>query len=503
MAILDRFKAAFKVFTNDSSTLVGPQPWFQEALAALPTSSGRSVSPETAMRASAVLSCIRVISEDVSTLPLRLFVRTRNGSQYAISHPVYQLLYSSPNDDMTSVELREHMVIDSLLYGGFYNLLTIDRNGDITAITPLAASNVIPRRNPTGQLEFLYNPPNVPNGPAQPPITYSSEQIWRGQMLSKYGITGQSITLLAREAIGLALAAEEQGARLFSNASQVTGFLSTPPGVELTKDQRDGIAQGWKDAYGGSGNAMKTALLQNGLTYQKLSLTAQESQFIEARKFQLQEIARLFRVPAVMLGANDKEQTYASAEAFFSSYVRNTLLPWTTRFEQTITRDLLRPSERSYFYAKHNFAALMRADTLQRYQAYGQAIRDGWLSRNEVRELEELSDQQGLDTYLVPLNTGTAGPDGSIVPPPAPEPSPNTTQARVEAILTAAAGRVVRKEGKTKKYDAEFVAEVMAVPLTTAQAYCKRREAGGITDADAVNALVRLAMEATREEPAA
>ncbi|HZR66605.1 MAG TPA: phage portal protein [Terriglobales bacterium] len=487
--MLNRLKAALRAFiaSADTTTLVGPAPWFQESLLALPTASGRLVSPETAMRASAVLACIRILSEDVSTLPLRLFVRTKTGAQYAFSHPVFDLLYSSPNDEMTAVELREHMVIDSLLYGGFYNLLEIDGSGDIRAITPLAASNVIPRRNlDTKKLEFLYNPPNTPNGPAMPPTVYQAEQVWRGQMLSRYGITGQSVCLLAREAIGLALAAEEQGARLFSNGTQVTGFLSTPPGVELTADQRTAIATGWKDAYGGSANSFKTAILQNGLTYQKLSLTAQESQFIEARKFQLQEIARLFRVPAVMLGANDKEQTYASAEAFFSSYVRNTLLPWTTRIEQSITRDLLRPDERSRFYARHNFNSLMRADTLQRYQAYGQAIRDGWLSRNEVRDLEELADQPGLDEFLVPLNTGTQAADGTITAP----------SQKVQAVLTAAAGRIVRREAKSKKFEPEFVAETLALPIETAQAYCTKREAGAITEGDAITSLVKLALEA-------
>jgi HK97 family phage portal protein len=484
MEILERIKSAVQAFRAETpSDLAFPQPWFQQALLAAPTASGRHVTPETALRASAVLACIRILCEDIATLPLRMFVRTRNGSQYALSHPTFELLYSSPNDEMTSVELREHMILDCLLTGGFYNLLRIDGAGDITAIEPLAATNVIPRRDPkSGDLLFDYAPPA--GGPLQ---TFTAEQIWRGQMLSQYGITGRSVSLLAREAIGLALAAEEQGARLFSNGAQVTGFLSTPPGVELTKEQRDDIASGWKAAYGGSSNAMKTALLQQGLTYQKLSLTAQESQFIEARKFQLQEIARIFRIPSILLGANDKESTFASAEAFFSSYVRNTLLPWTVRIEQTITRDLLRPSERSRYYAKHNMAALLRADTYQRFQAYQLGINSGWLSRNEVREMEELNTEPGLDTFMAPLNAGTVGADGSIVNPTAPT-APNTSTG----IVKAAVGRVVRKESKSAKFDAEFVTEVLCIEKATAQDYCTKRASGVIPDSEAEAALLKL-----------
>jgi HK97 family phage portal protein len=484
--LIQRFKNALTGFRAETpSDLAFPQPWFQEALLAAPTASGRHVTPETALRASAVLSCVRILCDDLSTLPLRMFVRTKNGSQYAVSHPVFELLYSSPNDEMTSVELREHMILDCLLTGNFYNLLRIDGAGDITAIEPLAAANVIPRRDPkSGNLLFDYAPPV---GGFQ---TFTAEQIWRGQMLSHYGITGRSVALLAREAIGLALAAEEQGARLFSNGAQVTGFLSTPQGVELTKEQRDDIATSWKAAYGGSSNAMKTALLQQGLTYQKLSLTAQESQFIEARKFQLQEICRIFRIPAILLGANDKESTFASAEAFFDSYVRNTLLPWTVRIEQTITRDLLRPSERSRFYAKHNFASLLRADTAARYAAYSAGINAGWLSRNEVREMEELNTEPGLDTFMAPLNTGTVGPDGKIANPTAP-PIPNTAGG----IVKAAISRVVRKETKSGKYDAEFVTEVLCVEKAVAQDYCAKRASGAIPDSEAEAELLKLVGE--------
>jgi hypothetical protein len=153
---------------------------------------------------------------------------------------------------------------------------------------------------------------------------------------------------------------------------------------------------------------------------------------------------------------------------------------------------LLRPDERSRFYAKHNFSSLMRADTLQRYQAYGQAIRDGWLSRNEVRELEELSDEPGLAAYLVPLNTGSVSDDGTINPPN----NPNHPQAKVQAVITAAAGRIVRRETKSRKFEPEFVAETLALPLETAKAYCTKREAGAITEGDAVSSLVKMVLEA-------
>jgi HK97 family phage portal protein len=483
--IKNRFTAS-----ADISTLSEPSNWLTEALCGVKSASGRSVSTETALRASGVLACIRVLSEDLSTLPLRLYVRTKIGSQYAVSHPLFPLLYSAPNDEMTSVELREHMVIDMLTTGGFYNLLDYNGNGDITAITPMAASCVAARRLPNGRLVFDYNDPN-PLGTA---MTLPPDRVWRGNMLSQYGIVGRSLVLLAREAIGLALAAEEQGARFFSNGAQITGFLQAPPGVDLTTEQRKDIADQWKSAYGGSGNAFKTALLQNGLTYQKLALTPEESQYIETRKYQLEDIARIFRVPGVLLGVdNGKSSTYASASEFFGSYVKHTLLPWVTRIEQTISRDLLVPSERSKYFAKHNMAALLRADTLQRYQAYQLGINSGWMCRADAREQEEMNWVPGLDKFTVPLNTGIVQPDGSVkpaTPPPAPAP-----QSVPDKIVKAAADRVARKEAKSKKFDAEFVVEVMQISPEQAKEYCDGRTNGTITDENAAQTLVQLATE--------
>jgi hypothetical protein len=182
-------------------------------------------------------------------------------------------------------------------------------------------------------------------------------------------------------------------------------------------------------------------------------------------------------------------------------YVQHTILPWCTRIEQTINRDLLLPSERGLFYAKHNLSGLMRADTKTRYDGYHLAINDGWMNRNEARSLEELNQKPGLDTFLVPLNTGTVNKDGTINNPNKQQDAPGDVSptddvaARLRVIAEASVDRIVRKEVKSKKHDPAYTAQVMAISLEAAQQYCADRDAGKISDAEAATALMKIAME--------
>ncbi len=372
----------------------------KDLLGDLRTNSGQRVSQATALRASAVLACIRILMEDISQLPLRLHRAGPRGATLATDHPLYRLLDSSPNHWQTSMELREGMILDMLLFGGSYVEKIITRKG-ITALYPLSASRMSFRDVlPNGVARWTYaQPPNtmaaVPTAPEPHLRVLLEDDLWRCSLMAPAGyLEGRSLILLAREAIGLALAAEEQGARLFSNGLQTGIVVKTQD--NLGPEERGQLKSSFTDAYTGTSNFFKPLLLEGGLDVSKIGLTAQESQYIESRSFQLQEIARIFRIPEVLLGISQgKTSTYASAEQFFNAYVKHTIAPWVRRIEQTISRDLLAPSE-SDLFAKHNLDALLRADLQTRYNAHKTGIESGFLTRNEAR----------LDEPIFALNMG-------------------------------------------------------------------------------------------------
>jgi HK97 family phage portal protein len=368
------------------------------------TFSGQYVTQETAMRASAVLACIRILSEDISQLPLHLYRRGPRGSSLATDHPLYRLLHDAPNAWQTSLELREAMVLDLLLYGQCFVEKQFGRNG-IEALYPLAAGRMMFKDTlADGTLRWQYSDPKGSR-------VLLADDLWRVNLLSAMGsVEGRSLVLLAREAIGLALAAEEQGARLFSNGIQSDLVLNAQG--DLGEDQVQQLKKSLRDAYATSQKAFTPLLLTGDIEAKRIGLTAQESQYIESRSYQLSDIARIFRVPDVLLGvATGKTATFASAEQFFLSYVKHSIQPWVKRIEQTIQRDLIAPSDTG-LYAKHDLDALLRADLQTRYNAHKVGIEAGFLTRNEAREIEDLPALEGLDTPLSPLNMGTGNPTG-------------------------------------------------------------------------------------------
>jgi phage portal protein BeeE len=303
------------------------------------------------------------------------------------------------------MELRESMILDVLCFGQCFTEKVIGPEG-IERLYPLSAGRMT-YMDPLS----MYLPPDPPLmwRYADPHIgqrIFLSDDLWSVRMLAPGGtINGQSLILLAREAIGLALAAEEQGASLFRQGIQTDFALSTDD--ILDEDGKKQLSEAFRKRYAGSANAWMPLLLEGGLKASRLGLTAQESQYIEARAFQLQDIARIFRIPDVLLGISQgKSATYASAEQFFLSYVKYSLGPWCQRIEQSITRDLLAASETDFF-AKHDLDSLTRADLQTRYAAHAAGIAAGFLTRNEARRLENLPTLPGLDEPLSPLNMGS------------------------------------------------------------------------------------------------
>jgi len=369
------------------------------------TWSGSLVTPQTAMRASAVLACMRILSEDIASLPLNLYRRPSTGAILATDDPRFRLLHDVPNNWQTAFELREAAVLDMIMYGQCFNELEMGRDG-ITALCPLSAGRMV-FQNPLDEfipppvpLFFRYADPRV----GQRIITSDTLHIVR--MLSPAStIEGTSLILLAREAIGLLMAAEEQGARLFSQGTQTDLVLSSD--AEMDQTSKDELRDAFMKRHSGSQHAWLPMLLENGLKASRIGLTAQESQYLETRQFQTADIARIFRIPDVLLGIQQgKTATFASAEQFFLSYVKYTLGPWCRRFEQAIQRDLVAPSETDLF-VKFDLDSLTRADLQTRYSAHASGIAAGFLTRNEARAMENLPTLPGLDEPLAPLNMGS------------------------------------------------------------------------------------------------
>jgi HK97 family phage portal protein len=420
-------------------SLTNVETW-EDVLYGIRTHSGQLVTPAKAKRCSAVLACMRILSEDLSTLPLLVYKRLQNGSsQKAVDHSLYSILDLVPNELMTSIELREHMIFDLITAGNFFNLINEDpETGEITSLWPLQAQ-YCQRMTHTTTWNFS-DPTTGVSG------QFTPDTVWRGTILSDNGVDGQAITLLAREAIGLLLAGEEQAARLFAHGIQSDFALQTDANLE--QEDVDRLESSFVRKYAGARNAFRPIILDNGLKSQRFGLTAQESQYIEARNFQISDVARIFRIPEVLLGgggASGKASTFASAEQFFNSYVKHTLLPWARRIEQTCNRDLLNAKDRKKYFIAHDFSALLRGDTAARYAAYSTGIASGFLSPNECRIEESKMAVDGLDYYTRPLNTEqAAGEDAKA--------APTDQSARRTVVTTGLQTRVaeliLRKEQK-------------------------------------------------------
>lgn len=346
---------------------------------------GEDVDRATAMQASAVLCCARVIAEGLAQVPCKVFRQDSAGSSVeAREHPLYFLLNRRPNDWQTSFELREQI--------GFHLALTnnafIYKNvvgGKIVELYALLPNSVAVKQEDDFSLSYTVN---LQNGKT---AQLTSEHIWHIRGPSWDGIEGLDAVRLASKAIGLSQATERFGASFFENNGRPGGLLTTRPGTQaLTKEQRDEIKGLWAAQYQGAGNAHKTALLPFDLEFTAIATSTNEAQWTEARKFLIEEICRFFRVQPIMVMASDAT-SYASVEQLFLNHLMNTLMPWYERFEQSAEVSLLTPAElRAGYSIKLNANALLRANTADRADYYVKMRTIGVMTANEVRAKEDM-----------------------------------------------------------------------------------------------------------------
>lgn len=366
------------------------------------TSSGVKVDEFTAMQMSAVNACVRILSETVASLPLHLYRRNGNGSPEKVEdHPLAECLYSSVNEEMTSFQFRESMMASVLLWGNAYVRIIRNKLGQVTELWFLKPQYMVVDRDiHTGKIVYTYTDDTTNESYA-----YTPKQIFHLRTTPINGLRGMSPIEQASSAIGLALATEQYGARFFGNGANPGGVLEHPG---VVKDPTK-IRESWNAVYQGSANAHKIAVLEEGMKYKSIGISPNAAQFLKTRKYQVEEICRIFRIPPHMVGDLDRA-TFSNIEHQSIQFVVHTVRPWLVRWEQAITRCLLNEQERGVYYARFNVDGLLRGDYQSRMEGYGIGRQNGWLSANDIRELEDLPpipEEQGGNEYFV--NSGMMG----------------------------------------------------------------------------------------------
>ena len=394
----------FKFFKRKGNTF-SPQDLADYIGFSVDTYAGRRVSPALALKLTAVFCCVRVLAESVGMLPCFLYQSTDNGRIKAPKEKLYSLLYVAPNEYMTPQEFWEYLIGCLCLRGNFY-AYKVKVFGEVVELLPLLPDSVHPKLNekwePVYQVTF-------PDGSCE---TLSQNEIWHVRTFTTDSLVGLSPISYARQAIGLGLATEEHGARLFNNGAVPRGVLQTDD--SLTDEAYKHLKDSFQEQHQGLSNAHKPMILEKGLKWSNISMSAEDAQFLDTRKFQLEEICRIFRVPLHMLQNTDRA-TFNNIENLGMGFVNYSLVPYLTRIEQRINNGLVSKEKRGQFYAKFNVGALLRGDMKSRYESYATGINWGILSPNECRDLEERNPREGGDVYLTPMNMTTKPQDNDNV----------------------------------------------------------------------------------------
>ena len=365
------------------------------------STSGKRVNERSSMQMTAVYSCVRILSEAVAGLPLHFYKYTEDGGkEKAADHPLYFLLHDEPNPEMTSFVFRETLMTHLLLWGNAYSQIIRNGKGEVIALYPLMPDRMKVERDSKGQLyyEYTVGTDDAPTVKGSTVVLPPSE-VLHIPGLGFDGLVGYSPIAMAKNAIGMAIACEEYGAKFFANGAQPSGVLEHPG----TLKDPSRVRESWQSTFGGSHNANKVAVLEEGMKYTPISISPEQAQFLETRKFQINEIARIFRVPPHMVGDLEKS-SFSNIEQQSLEFVKYTLDPWVSRWEQSMARSLLTPEEKKQYFVKFNVDGLLRGDYQSRMNGYAVGRQNGWMSANDIRELENLDripEEVGGDLYLI------------------------------------------------------------------------------------------------------
>ena len=365
------------------------------------SSAGKNVNERSAMQMTAVYACVRILSEAIAGLPLHMYQYQEDGSKAkALEHPLYHLLHDEPNPEMTSFVFRETLMTHLLLWGNAYAQIIRNGKGEVIALYPLMPNRMEVNRDKNGKLYYQYTMTSDDAKTMEgSTVILDPADVLHVPGLGFDGLVGYSPIAMAKNAIGLAIATEEYGSKFFANGAAPSGVLEHPGVIKDPTKLRDS----WNRAFGGSSNSNKVAVLEEGVKYTPISISPEQAQFLETRKFQINEIARIFRVPPHMVGDLEKS-SFSNIEQQSLEFVKYTLQPWIIRWEQNLRKALLSEEEKKSFFFIFNVEGLLRGDYQSRMQGYATARQNGWMSANDIRELENLDKipaESGGDLYLV------------------------------------------------------------------------------------------------------
>jgi HK97 family phage portal protein len=443
--ILDRLFS--KRATRDNlSTLADPDDWLFQAFGAGPTASRISVTDRNATQITAFWSAVGTIADTLAELPLRLVQVKNNGTTKNIkSHPSLPLLTLSPNPMMTGIVAKSTIQAHSLTWGNGYFWVKRNRMREPLELWPLKPAET------TAVIDKgkLYFDTMLSIGQTRLP----ARDVIHVPAMSRNGLVGMSIVAEQREMLGAIIATQQFGAKFFANGARAGGLIAYPGKVRDPEKIREAIEK----AAGGE-NAHGLLVLSGDAKYQQFSIPPEDAQFLQTKEFGVDEVARMFRLPLHFLNKMG-QATFNNLEQMGSHFAQYTMMPWVIRWEQELTRKMLTESEikRGYRY-KFNLGALMRGDIKTRSEVYAKGIQFGWVTRNEVRALEDMNPLEGLDDPLIPLNLGVVGEEApEPEPPPEPAPEPDDDEVdetdddeadRSFLILTAAVQRMANREAK-------------------------------------------------------
>jgi HK97 family phage portal protein len=373
------------------------------------TISGVSISPEKSLTLSTYFACVRNIAEDISKLPLKVYSeRPDGGKDTRKDHPLYRLLHDQPNPEMASQTFRETLTAWALGWGN--GIAVIERAGTkVVALWPKHPSFVAIKRDAEGDIVYVVREPN------KAPAVYDRSEVFHLRGLGS-DVSGYPISYLARESVGLGLAAQNFGAAFYGNGAMPGGVLEHP--AKLSPEAHKRLRESWESVHQGAENAHKIAVLEEGMKFGKMSIPPEEAQFLESREFQTEEICRWFRMPPHKAG-HLKRATFSNIEHQGIEYVSDTLMPWGKRWESEVKMKLMAENEPG-LYAEHSYTSLLQADSLARAQFYTSQFQVGALSPNEIRALENRNPIEDGDKHFVQLNLTTLEKAG-MQQPNAPE----------------------------------------------------------------------------------
>ena len=397
------FKSFFKSRDKPQNALVGTG-WFHVGR----SWSGKSVTERTALQQTAVYACVRIIAETIASLPLHFYRYTEEGKEKDYAHPLYRILHDEPNPEMTAFVFRETIVSHLLLWGNAYAQIIRNGKGEIMYLYPLLPDKMtVERSDITNEIFYTYMDTKGKM------YRLTNKEVLHIPGLGFDGLIGYSPIAMTKNAIGLSIAAEEYGSRFFANSANPSGVLEHPG---VLKDPKK-IRESWNEVYGGTSNSHRVAVLEEGLTFKPISIPPNDAQFLETRKFQINEICRIFRVPPHMV-ADLEKSSFSNIEQQSLDFIVNTIRPWLIRIEQSICQKLLLPDEKGVFFAKFNVNGMLRGDFTSRMNGYAIARQNGWMNVDEIRELEDMNKLpkgMGGDRFLCNGNMVDLTQAGSFI----------------------------------------------------------------------------------------